>query len=261
MKRLALLLSLSLAAPAAAEPPIRLYVLDCGHASLADGAPASDTGELDGKPLELADPCFLIVHPRGALLWDAGLPGEERRGPGFAAVPGPPLTEQLRALPRPALLAFSHLHFDHVGQASLFPDATWILNRDELAWAEAEPRHVSMEPALFATYKRAPTRLIEGDHDVFGDGRVRILHMPGHTPGSQALLVRLQSTAVLLSGDLYLRRESRQHWVPTVNADRAQTLASQARFERIAERLHARVIVQHDPRDYAALPRPPRYLQ
>jgi N-acyl homoserine lactone hydrolase len=259
MKRFALLLLL--AAPAAAEPPLRLYVLDCGHASLADAAVVSDTGELDGQPIDLADPCFLIVHPKGALLWDAGLPADARSGPGFATVPGPPLLDQLRALNIvPSLLAFSHLHFDHVGNANLFPQATWILSRAELAWAEAEPRHVSMEPALFTAYEHASPRFIDGDHDVFGDGRVRILHMPGHTPGSQVLLVKLREQTVMLSGDLYLRRESRRRWVPAVNADRAQTLASQARFERIAERLRARVIVQHDPRDYALLPRPPRYL-
>src|SRR3546814_7276953 len=48
---------------------------------------------------------------------------------------------------------------------------------------------------------------LEGDKDVFGDGRVKILQMPGHTEGHQALLVRLASGPVLISGDQYHRSD------------------------------------------------------
>ena len=66
---------------------------------------------------------------------------------------------------------------------------------------------------------------------------------------------------VILSGDLFLSREGRrERYVATVNADRAQTLASIDRVERIARRTHARVVIQHDPRDYAELPRAPGFL-
>jgi N-acyl homoserine lactone hydrolase len=159
-------------------------------------------------------------------------------------------------------VAFSHLHFDHAGNAALFRHATWILNRKELAWAEQQPTPVSTVPALFSAYRSAKTRLIDGDCDVFGDGRVRILSTPGHTPGSAVLLVALpEGGSVLLTGDLYLTREGRrQQHVSLVNADRADTLASMARFERIARRTHARVVIQHDPLDYAALPKPPQSL-
>jgi glyoxylase-like metal-dependent hydrolase (beta-lactamase superfamily II) len=63
---------------------------------------------------------------------------------------------------------------------------------------------------------------------------------------------------VLLSGDLYVARESRRFgYVPSVNADRADTLASMARVERLLKRTHARLVIQHDPRDYAELPHLP----
>jgi len=167
-----------------------------------------------------------------------------------------PLVDQLAALGlKPddiRYLAFSHLHFDHVGNANRFPRATWILNRQELAWA----------PALFSAYAQAKTVMIDGDHDVFGDGSVRILKAPGHTPGSSALLVKLPHRgAVILSGDLYLTLEGRQeHQVPTVNADRADTLASMQRIEKMARNLVARVIVQPDPHEFERLPKPPAYL-
>src|SRR5689334_6352398 len=66
-----------LALPALAAGPapnVRLYTLDCGRATAADSGFLSDTGEYDGKPLEVADPCFIVRHPKGVLLWDTGLP-------------------------------------------------------------------------------------------------------------------------------------------------------------------------------------------
>lgn len=260
---------LATAGPAAAAPPdeLRLYVLDCGRATFADAALTSDVGNRDGQPIDLADPCFVIRHPRGWLVWDTGLAPDQPSAPGVHIVPGPPLAAQLRAIGAdPAAItyvAFSHLHFDHTGNAALFPRATWILDRDELAWAEHEPAHVSMVPRLFQAYRSTATRMIEGDLDVFGDGRVRILRTPGHTPGSAVLWVDLHATGpVILSGDLFLSREGRRDGdVPAVNASRGATLASIDRVERIARRTHARIVVQHDPRDYAALPHAPAYLR
>lgn len=121
---------------------------------------------------------------------------------------------------------------------------------------------MSVVPALFADYHHVHTNMFEGDYDVFGDGRVRILSAPGHTPGSAVLWLDLARTGpVMLSGDLYVGRESRRFgYVPSVNADRADTLASVARIERILKRTHARLIIQHDPHDYAALPKLPNSL-
>ena len=56
-----------------ASPDLRLYALDCGHATFQDMAQFSDTGEYDGKSGDIADPCFLLRHPKGILLWDTGL--------------------------------------------------------------------------------------------------------------------------------------------------------------------------------------------
>jgi N-acyl homoserine lactone hydrolase len=285
LRRFAFLAACLMAAwfPLAAWPAdagVRLYVLDCGHAEFADFGVASDTGEADGRPATLADPCFLVRHPRGWLLWDAGLPErlpsaltggvapeQTLQKLGFRTWVDVPLVQQLHMLglqPRDIThLAFSHLHFDHVGNANLFTAATWILNRAELAWAQASPPHVSMVPELFSGWRQARTHMIDGDHDVFGDGTVGILKAPGHTPGSSVLLVRLgKAGPVLLSGDLYLTLEGRHHaLVPAVNENRADTLASMQRIEALARRLGARVVVQHDPVEFERLPRPPAFLE
>ncbi len=104
-----------------------------------------------------------------------------------------------------------------------------------------------------------PTEPLTGDLDVFGDGTVVVMRMPGHTPGHRSLLVRLPQTGnVLVSGDLYHFPENRAgRVVPVFNTDRAQTLASMDRFEELARRLKAIVIIQHEPGDVGKLPRFP----
>lgn len=254
-------------------PDIRIYVLDCGHLDFRDMRMFDDSGALDGQPGEMSAPCFLIRHPQGDLLWDTGLgdaiadhPNGIELAPGICATVRVKLVDQLKTLGlKPSdidYLAFSHWHEDHTGNANLFGKATWILQRKELAAATGAtpPPFESLAPVN--AYKSARTRIVDGDTDVFGDGSVRLLLMPGHTPGHQVLEVHLQQAgAVLLSGDLYHSREARQRRrVPRVNTNRAATLASMDRFEAIAARTHARVVIQHDPRDIALLPRFPAYL-
>ena len=258
------------AAAADAPAALRLYALDCGSIEFHDLSPFSDTGEYDGKSGSIAVPCFLIRHPKGTLLWDTGLDPAAPPSPDNAPVrmrAGVPLTQQLARIGvRPAdvtLVAFSHLHGDHTGGANAFGGATWILNRTELAWALGKPAPFAVQPATFSAYKTAHTRIIDSDLDVFGDGTVRILQTPGHTPGHQVLMLRLRTAGVvLLSGDLYhLRSDRAQRLLTIFNTNRAETLASFDRFERIARRTHARVIIQHDPQDFAALPRYPAFLE
>jgi N-acyl homoserine lactone hydrolase len=255
------------------SPELRLYVLDCGHATFKDMGGFSDTGEYDGKAGEIAAPCFLIRHPKGDLLWDAGL-GDHYNYPkeGSDAAPGVHVTvpvtllAQLQSLklgPKDInFIAFSHLHWDHTGNANDFPDSVWIMNKAELTAALVMPPPGGVLPETWSAYKGAKNEAIEGDYDVFGDGSVMILRTPGHTPGHQVLKLKLQkSGTVILSGDLYHLRANRVlKRVPVYNANRADTLASMTRVETILKNTRGRLIVQHDPKDFQALPRPPAYL-
>jgi len=255
---------------AEAVQTLRLYAIDCGRMTFKDMAAFSDSGEYDGKSGSIAVPCFLIRHPKGTLLWDAGL-GDQLLGapppagdPPLRMIVTVTLAQQLAAIGvQPAdvtYIAFSHLHADHTGNANAFAASKWILNKRELDWALTATFAVT--PSTFSAYKSAKVQMIDGDYDVFGDGSVKILKAPGHTPGHQALLMKLaKSGTVLLSGDLYhLRDDRKNRYVPSFNDDRAQTLASYDRFERIAQNTHARVIIQHDPQDFASLPKFPAYL-
>jgi len=272
---MALLAAVAWLAPARsmAGPDLRLYTLDCGHATFKDMAQFSDTGEYDGKTGDIAVPCFLIRHPKGILLWDTGL-GDKfaANKDGIDMAPGVHLSvrvtliSQLKVLgltPQDVnFLVFSHLHWDHTGNANEFPGALWIINRRELNAALATPPPDGIDPATFSDYKTAKTQLIDGDHDVFGDGTVRILAAPGHTAGHQVLELKLPQTGtVILSGDLYHLRTNREFMrVPLGNASRAETLASMNRIETIVKNTKARFVVQHDPQDFQALPKFPGYL-
>lgn len=270
----ALAVSLTALSVQAAEPvkSLRLYAIDCGRIDIADMGAFDDAGSLDGKPGMVAAPCFLIRHPKGNLIWDAGLGdglAEKKDGVtngGFHLSLKKTLAEQLRAVDVvPAdinFIAFSHLHFDHTGNANLFGNATWILNKAELAWAEATPTPFAVDPSTFSGYKTAKTQFIDGDYDVFGDGSVRIVKTPGHTPGHGVLELKLaKAGVVVLSGDLYHTVDNRKFKrVPAFNDNRADTLASIDRAEHIVTNTKARFIVQHDAKAMATLPAFPRYL-
>jgi len=260
--------------PAQAVEPVnevRLYALDCGHIRFQDMSMFSDTGEYDGKPGALVDPCWVIRHPKGILLWDTGLGdklAENKNGVDMGGIHlqvNVTLQDQLKEIGLVpgdiTYLSISHSHFDHTGNANAFPDATWILNKSEMAWVESNPSPAVKMDDL-KTYKTAKTELIDGDFDVFGDGSVRILKTPGHTPGHQSLLLKLKHAGtVVISGDLYhLHDNFKYRRVPGVNYERADTLASMDRVATIIKNTKGKLIVHHDPKDFASLPRFPKYL-
>ena len=271
MKILAFTLGLAIAAsPAAASahedaPDLEMWRLDCGTIELSDAGPFSDTHLYDGESRTMTDSCYLIRNGEQYLLWDAGLPSALKGASVSQWVFTLSLTrtiaEQLADLElTPAdidMVGISHYHDDHIGQAAEFPDATLVINaRDYEAVASRAvgPAKDQLAPWMGNT----PDNVTQfgNDHDVFGDGSVTVLAMPGHTPGHSALLVRLPETGpIMLTGDLYhFEEQVTNKGVPTFNTDRADTLASFHRFDQMAEKLGATVIIQHDPRHLDRLP-------
>jgi len=249
------------------KPQLSLTRLDCGTGMIKDfNAFFSDSFDYRAGPREITNSCYLIRQGQKYLLWDTGFPAglkgkPKDMGPLVASV-DKTIVEQLATLRlKPAditVVGISHMHGDHVGQASAFPAARLVMGKRDLELTKGKD-----DP--FGPWRRAGVKVttMDGrDVDIFGDGSVIAMNLPGHTPGHMALLVKLASGPVLLSGDLYHSDEARvKRGIPPFNTSRADTLASIDRFERVAENLGARVIIQHEPADIAKLPAFPAAAQ
>jgi glyoxylase-like metal-dependent hydrolase (beta-lactamase superfamily II) len=251
--------------PACAQAPaeVSLMRFDCSSsAGPADIGRFSDTMAQEGKKLQLTASCYLIRHADHYLIWDTGYPATAPGAPPADRTVKVTLVEQLAQLKlKPEQINYvgiSHYHGDHTGQAASFPQATLLIGQGD--W------DVLKGPTPSGTTNAAPLKhWLDGagkaepvakDKDVFGDGTVVMLDMPGHTPGHHSLLVKLKEKGnVLLTGDqAHFRENYESNGVPTFNFNRADTLASFDRFKQIAKNLNATVIIQHDPRDIDKLP-------
>jgi glyoxylase-like metal-dependent hydrolase (beta-lactamase superfamily II) len=215
-----------------------------------------------GQKKQLTDAYYVISHPKGNLMWDAGLPEglvipEPFNEPsGVFAVQRPDsLVNQLKTIGYKIedfnYFAMSHSHFDHTGHANYMKKATWLVQENEYNSVVGDSLKTK-NPAVsqLKNYKK-----LQGDYDVFGDGTVVIKYMPGHTVGHQALYVDLGlEKPILLTGDLYHFEENRTNrGVPSFNYNVKQTLESMDMFEAFAKEKNAEVIIQHSPKDFKKL--------
>jgi N-acyl homoserine lactone hydrolase len=253
------------ALPALAQSPaeVSLTRIECASsAGPADIGRFSDTMAYEGRKLQLTASCYLIRHAEHYLIWDTGYPVTAPAGNPSGPTVKVKLVDQLAQLKiKPEQIDYvgvSHYHGDHTGQAASFPQATLLIGQGD--W------DVLKGPTPSGTTNAAPlqhwlsgegkSEQVAKDKDIFGDGTVVMLDMPGHTPGHHSLLVKLKEKGnVLLTGDLaHFRENYESNGVPSFNFNRADTLASFERFKQIAKNLNATVIIQHDPRDIDKLP-------
>ena len=249
----------------AAVKSVRLYVLDCG---VITGVSGAGFGFKDGDlaTTDMVTPCFLIVHPRGTLMWDTGeIPDSAVKTDGTPTKQGAftvtrPLLPQLAALGyTPAnitYLGLSHYHGDHVANANAFAGtSTWLVQQVErdamFAAPPANQKKGAGTPnaALYTELKNAKTMILNNeDHDVFGDGTVVIKFTPGHTPGHQSLFLKMAKTGpVLLSGDLYhYPEEMTMHKAPGFDFNQEETFQSRAKMEEFVKQNKAQLWIQHD---------------
>ena len=239
---------------------VSLTRLHCGDALIKnfDSFFSDRPGLYEPGARPITDSCYLIQHGDQQMIWDTGfsaeLKGTSRDMGDLVASLDRTIAEQLARLGlRPAdidIVGISHMHSDHTGQAAQFSAAGLLIGKGD--FEQTAGRDDPFGPWRGAGKK---VTLVSRDHDIFGDGSVVAIHLPGHTPDHLALLVKLASGPVLLSGDLYHSSQAREkRGVPPFNTSRPQTLASMDRFEKLARELGAKVIIQHEPADIAKLP-------
>jgi ribonuclease BN (tRNA processing enzyme) len=218
----------------------------------------SDSFAYVGQRKTLTNSCYLIRNGDRLLLWDTGLPADARgSGSGaFSMTTNRRVVDQLAQIGvRPEQVNFvgiSHNHGDHIGQAADFPRATLLMGAEDFEATKAGANAARIAPWASGSAKVEPIRR---DHDVFGDGSVTILDMPGHTPGTRHCWCGCAAARCCSAGiNIISRRNRRAGGVPSFNADRSDTLGSHDRFEEIARNLKAKVIIQHETADVAKLP-------
>ena len=270
---LAISLSLVAQSKPAAVTSVRLYVFENGFIRGLD-TKLFNLAREDVKEPDFVNSSYLIVHPRGTLQFDAGgIPDSAFKGDGATVTEGvqsatKPLLPQLAAAGyRPAdvtYFALSHYHADHTGNANAFAGATWITQKAERDFMFSEKPEGIIAPATYVALKNAKTRILDNeDFDVFGDGTVRVISAPGHTPGHQVLLVRLPKRGpVLLAGDLYHYPEERAKSIlPTFEFNADQSRAARAKVEALLKQTGAELWIEHDMATHAKLPKSPAYVE
>src|SRR4029450_11397224 len=156
-------------------------------------------------------------------------------------------------------VANSHLHFDHCGGNEFFPRATFLVQRPEL---EAARR-----PGFVPKYNPSPIdfdhpldyQLLDGEHDVFGDGTVVLIPTYGHTPGHQSLRVRAgKATHVVCGSDACYTRENMDRDVlPNILWDPAVMRDSLASLRKLRDQGGATMFYRPDPAQWETTPRAP----
>jgi len=246
-------------------PEVSLTRLDCGRfTSDGDVTAFNDEHAFDypGFRKQLVFSCYLVRHGDDVMIWDTGISEEAAADQANEMALPRTLEEQLADLGiTPAQVDYvgiSHYHFDHVGQAKSFPDATLLIGKGDFDAMQAGSENATTGTAALSHWLKGggKSKPVSGDFDVFGDGSVVMLDTVGHTPGHNALLVKLAETGpVLLTGDLaHFQENYDTNGVPTFNTDRADTLASLERFKGLAANLKATVVIQHEPADIGKLP-------
>lgn len=257
--------------PRPAVSATRLYILDCGALTNSSMTYFQMTVDEVANTL-LANMCFLIVHPKGTLLWETGLPdrwvgrpvGENMSGKYVVQLKTRSLVGQLADIGyTPEMvdyLSLSHFHHDHAANSNLFArTATWLVSKpdwDLMFGSSTRPRgHED-----FDMLKDAKTVLIGEIHDVFGDGAVLLRRAPGHTPGHSVLQVNLQNTGpVILAGDLW-------HYPEEITLDRVPkveeatgTRESRRKILDLAKAVKGQVWITHDTALFLRASKAPAY--
>lgn len=259
------------------KPPrsLRLYVFDCGgYKGTFNPEPVFGLKKEQLANVAMSVPCFLIVDPKGTLVWDTGVIPDSDIPPGGGLVTQGIATADKRFLPQLAAigytpadinyLALSHYHWDHSANASAFTSSTWLVRKVEYDAIFSGQKLSSFRASDFNGLKDSKHIFIDtDDYDVFGDGKVIIKFAPGHTPGHQVLFLRLAKTGpIVLSGDLYHYPEERQLGViPPNEPDKEQIRASRANIEAFLKQTGAQLWIEHDLAANAQLKKAPAFYE
>jgi len=157
-------------------------------------------------------PVYVIDTGAERLLVDTGLaPGAVEDAPAHYGAPDAlalfeleqeqPLGEQAD-LASITKVVLTHLHFDHAGGLAQLPSEVPVYIQRREWEAGQDPAAIEKNFYLPFDYEgiAAQVELVDGDHDLLGDGSITLLFTPGHTPGHQSVAV---GDALVIGGDVF----------------------------------------------------------
>jgi N-acyl homoserine lactone hydrolase len=143
-------------------------------------------------------------------------------------------------------VVLTHLHFDHAGGLALLPHSVPIVVQRREWDAGHDAATVAKNFYLPVDYEAASRQitLIDGDHDLLGDGSIELLLTPGHTPGHQSVRV---GERLVLGGDVtHYASGLDDHRFPLIGDDFAAQASSANRLRALRD-AGAVVLPGHDP--------------
>jgi len=257
----------------APPPSLRLYVMDCGTIK---GLGVNMFGFKEGEvpPRDFVVPCYLVVHPKGTMVWDVGVvPDEAFKADGAPVTQGistarKPLKTMLAEIGyKPAdinYISLSHYHSDHTANANEFASSTWLVAAAERNAMFGTASAGIMDQKTYSALAKSKTVILGSeDYDVFGDGTVVIKQAPGHTPGHQVLFLKLAKTGPLLvAGDLYhYPEEATMKRFPSFEFNKEQSGASRAAIDDFLKKTGAQMWIEHDTATFVKLKKSPDYYE
>ncbi len=278
--------------PHAADHPLpkvalQFSLIQTGAGQTLEAFTHSDGSYFESR--EVAHIAILIIHPQGKLLFDTGL--GEKVDAQFEEIPWllrPLMAYEKHGSARSQLeraeidlqglrIILSHMHWDHASGIEDFPEQEIWTTKLEHDWAlkkaeeesgllssqfdaeEIKWRYLSFEDRSYENFSQSL--------DLFKDGSVILVPLPGHTPGAIGMFINLPSgERYLFTGDTSwslegIQKPSEKFWISRLLADDNSegTTRELVRLHRLMlRRPELQLIPSHDARTQAKLPRFPQ---
>ncbi|MET4783555.1 N-acyl homoserine lactonase family protein [Glaciihabitans sp. UYNi722] len=140
----------------------------------------------------------------------------------------------------------THNHFEHTGGMALFPQATLHIGAADWATAQSSTGPFAAMYTPLKMAQSSPRIEYERDRDLFDDGVVTVLALPGHTVGTLGVLVTLSGQSVAITGDV---AESESAFLAEAagpnDVDPKQASQSIRRLKEVADKVSATVWISH----------------
>ena len=251
-----------------AEDKVKLYQVSSGVLKFDKGwlTAMKDVGKI----LEFPVAMYIIQHPRGLLLYDTGMNVavsddgcENYWGKGLCSAFQPIqkrdevidswLSKFGYKVSDVKYVIYSHMHLDHAGNMEMFPDAVHVVQKEELkaAWWPEKYQAGAFVLKDYDDARNFNYLQLDGDYDLFGDGKIVVLDTKGHTQGHQSLMVELENTGTLfLAGDAIYTPENESGAIPGITWNTYESMKSIDRLKMLRDTHQGEIWYSHGIEQY-----------